>query len=219
MGPDIQVASRAADASRLGAAGMLTEFDLCLLYPVNEPYGVPQMRATLDACDAAGHGYIGWDAGCLYQGSPAGTLYAPAAREMSRPWPLAVAGTRAVWSFNATDASAPAFVLRYTHNVSVAAASAGTQVFVSTGLWYDAPSLDVAAVSVPAGCVVATVAVTPGQVSLPAANATRLQPDAPFSFAVVTVSNSNNDGGGGGGALLPLPAACEVTLTVTVRQA
>jgi hypothetical protein len=207
VGPEIQVASRATDALRLGAAGMLTEFDVCLIQPVNQPYGVPQMRATLDACDAAGHGYLGWDVTCLYQGSPAGTLFAPAVREMARPMPLAIAGTHASWAFNATDMDAPTFVLRYTHNASVAAASAGTLVYVSTGLWYDVSGLDVAVDSVPAGCVAASVAVTPGQVSLPAANATRLQPETPFSYAVVTVSN----------AAAP-PAACDVTLTVSVRQ-
>jgi endoglycosylceramidase len=54
-----QVEARANDSHRLGAVGFLTEFDVNLVAPVSLPYTELDLRATLDACDDVGHGYLG----------------------------------------------------------------------------------------------------------------------------------------------------------------
>jgi len=216
FGAASQVASRAADARRLGAAGLLTEFDVGLVDPVNAPYTRLDMRATLDACDAARHGFVGWEYGAVFQGSGGGgggaapTLHAETVRELARPAPLALAGRgNSSWRFNASDELAPRFELEYEHE---RAATGGSVVFLSTGLWFDAPSLSVSVSSEPPGAVTWSLEPHAGQVSLPAANATQLPAPAPFDFTLLRIETAagapdvavvtvvvTHDGSSGGG--------------------
>ena len=186
-GPE-QVAMRAADARRLGAAALLTEYDIGLVSPVNAPYSNLDMRATLDATDAARHGAIGWDYSCVFQGGDGSTLHAQTVRELARPVPLALAGAgNSTWRFIAADELAPRFELDYAHERT---ASAPSVVFLSTGLWWDFASLNVSVTSAPPGAVSWSLAHTAGQVSLPAANATQLPAPAPFDFVLLTIESA-----------------------------
>ena len=191
QGGTLQVESRAADARRLGAAALLTEFDAGLVSPVNEPYTKLDMRATLDACDAARHGNIAWDYSCLFQGGDGSTLHAETVRELARPVPLALAGAgNASWRFSAADELAPRFELEYAHERAVSERGGVSTVFLSTGLWFDAATLNVSVASVPDGAVTWSLARTRGQVSLPAANATQLPAPAPFDYTILTIASA-----------------------------
>ena len=191
QGSALQVESRAADARRLGAAALLTEYDLGLVSPVNAPYTKLDMRATLDACDAARHGNIGWDYSCVFQGGDGSTLHAETVRELARPVPLALAGAgNASWRFAAADERAPRFELEYAHERAVAERGGVSTVFLSTGLWFDAATLNVSVASSPPGAVTWSLARTRGQVSLPAANASQLPAPAPFDFTILTIASA-----------------------------
>lgn len=185
VGPTLEIEARAADALRLGASGFLTEFDLGLPDPVVAPYTALDLRATLDACDAAGHSYTGWVYGSLFDGDPSrSTLYVPAAREMARPLPWAVAGSNASWAFTVT-ATAPSFHLNY--STSAVTSGSETRIFLSTGLWFDASQLTVSVISVPPGAVTWALEHHDGVVSLPAANTTRV-PMTPFAWAELVIT-------------------------------
>jgi len=187
FGAAANIAARAADAVRLGAAAMLTEFDIGLVNPVVSPYTRLDLRATLDAADAHAQGWLGWDASALYQGDATGaTLVTAAVRELARPAPLAIAGRDGEWAFDARDEARPVFSLNYTQDTAVAA-RAPTRIFVSTGLWFTGGALNVTVESVPAGAAVWHVEALAGQVVAgPVGNATRSS-RAAFAYAVVVV--------------------------------
>lgn len=149
--PDIQIASRAADAARLHAGAMLTEFDLALEHPVNAPYTEADMRHMLDLCDAHGQSYIGWAYGDMFNGTQ---LYPDVSREMARPLPIAIAGVNASYGFvaNGSATIGPSFTLNYTLSSSISPVDAPTVVFLSTQLWFTT-NLAVAVTSQPAGAV------------------------------------------------------------------
>lgn len=153
--PDIigsawQIEARAQDAIRLNAVGMLTEFDIGLQNPVNAPYTYLDLRSTLDSCDKYGHGYIGWAWESMWYGN--GSFALPQAKELSRPYPFAIAGTNATWNFNATQPNFPVFTLNYVHNSAIGNAGP-TEIFISTGLWYPEALLNVSVVSNPPNAV------------------------------------------------------------------
>lgn len=187
FGAAANIGARAADAARLGSAAMLTEFDIGLVYPVVSPYTKFDLRATLDAADAHGQGWLGWDMSALYQGDATGaTIVTAAARELARPAPLAIAGGDAVWAFDARDEARPVFYLNYTLDAAVAA-RAPTRIFASTGLWFAGAALHVAAESEPPGAVTWRVESHDGQVVAgPVTNTTR-STRAAFAYAVVVV--------------------------------
>jgi endoglycosylceramidase len=202
--PDIvgsawEVAARAADARRLGAAGILSEFDIDLLSPVEAPYTNLDLRATLDAVDAVRHSYFGWAYASIWNNSQ---IHVPAVREMARPFPAAVAaaaGTNVSYVFNAT---APAWTLEYTHDAAVGAA-APTEVYLPTGLWFSpASAMVVSVVSTPPGAVTWATAPSPGQAPAPGVTSV---PPTPFAFATLTITTA-------AGA----PATAAVTVTVTM---
>ena len=179
---------RASDALRLSAAAVLTEFDTGLINPVNPPYTYLDLRTTLDACEAVGHGWAGWDYSALFQGDGTGkTVYVPTVRELARPVALALAGYGSTSNFTHAPATgAASWVLRYTH-VAATAARAPTEIFLSTGLWWDAATLAVNVTSVPAGAVTFALEPHAGTVSLPSVNATRADATAPFAYTTLRV--------------------------------
>jgi hypothetical protein len=176
---------RAADALRLGAAAILSEFDAGLVDPVNAPYGKLDMRATLNACEEARHGSIGWDYSCLLQGGDGTTLHTETVRELARPVPLALAGSGASeWRFDASDETAPRFNVTYLHERS---ATGPSSIFLSTGLWFDSATLVVNVTSVPPGAVTWSLEHSPGRVSLPAANESQVPSPDPLDFTLLTI--------------------------------
>ena len=191
QGSQEQVSLRASDALRLGAAAMLTEYDLGLVDPVNAPYGKLDMRATLNACDSVRNGWIGWDYSCVYQGGDGTTMHVPTLRELARPVPLALAGKgNASWSFNATNELSPSFHLVYIHDDEVSRQGGNSSIFLSTGLWFDYASLNVSVESNPPGAVIAELTRTPGRVSLPITNETQIPGPVEFDFAILTIGSA-----------------------------
>lgn len=187
FGAAANIAARAADAARLSAAAVLTEFDIGLVYPVVAPYTRFDLRATLDAADAHGQGFMGWDYSALYQGDSTGaTVVTAAARELARPAPLALAGYDAVWAFDAADETHPVFTLNFTQD-AVVAARGSSRIFLSTGLWFLGSALNVTVETDPPGAATWRVDATPGQVTTaPVSNATRSTRDA-FAFAFLVI--------------------------------
>ena len=188
QGSALQVSMRAADALRLGAAAILTEFDAGLVNPVNAPYGKLDMRATLNACEKARHGSIGWDYSCLQQGGDGTTLHTETVRELARPVPLALAGSGASeWRFDASDETAPRFNVTYVHERAVSDRGGPSSIFLSTGLWFDAATLEVNVTSTPPNAVTWTLDHSPGRVSLPAANETQIPAPDPLDYTLLTI--------------------------------
>ena len=192
IGATWQVEARAADALRLGAWGLLTEFDMGLLHPVVSPYTELDLRATLAACDAVGHGYIGWVYGSLFDADTSAdsdTLYIPAVREMARPIPFALAGSNATWAFDVRDPLAPSFSLNYTHNASIVGGGVPlpSLVFLSTGLWFPADRMHVTVESDPPSAVTWVLDAVDGAVALPAGNVSRAPP-VPFAYATLSIT-------------------------------
>ena len=187
FGAAANIAARAADAARLSAAAMLTEFDIGLIYPVVAPYTRFDLRSTLDAADLEKQGFMGWDMSALYQGDASGnTVVTAAVRELARPAPLAVAGHDAAWAFNAANEARPVFTLNFTQDSAVAARSP-SRIFLSTGLWFVGSALNVSVESDPPGAATWTVDATPGQIApTPVTNMTRSTRDA-FAFAFLVI--------------------------------
>jgi endoglycosylceramidase len=218
--PDIigyaaQVAARAADASRLGAGGMLTEFDLNLQHPVLSPYTTLDLRGTMDAAEAAGHSWLAWEVTAMQADGGAG-LHIPTVRELARPYARAVAGVNATSRFAVAAAASPGsgstaltgnYTLSYQLSGPAAAAGAATEVVVSTGLWWEGAGLAVAAS--PPGLLQWQWRHLPGAVSLPGANATSLHATA-FAQAVLTVTLTAQGAAAAGGGGAP-----RVTLVVS----
>jgi endoglycosylceramidase len=191
QGSQEQVTLRAADALRLGAAAILTEYDLGLVDPVNAPYGKLDMRATLNACDTFRHGSIGWDYACVYQGGDGTTMHVPTLRELARPVPLALSGSgNASWSFNATDELSPTFHLVYEHDNAVSEKGGNTTIFLSTGLWFEYEKLNVSVMSDPPGAVVSTLTRQSGRISLPVANETQIPGPVEFDYTILTIGSA-----------------------------
>ena len=172
-----QVQTRAADATRLGAGGILSEFDVDLVSPVVSPYTNLDLRGTMDAVDAVGHSWIGWAAASVWLSN--GTLHVPSIRELARPYPRAVAGTNAAFNFSV---GAGSFTLSYDPDP---ASEGPTEVFVSTGLWWARGSLAVSAQ--PAGAVQWEWEDVAGVVLLPDSPVTSAAP-APFAHSFLRVT-------------------------------
>jgi endoglycosylceramidase len=174
-----QAPARAADSARLGAAGMLTEFDVDLQSPVNAPYSALDMRATMDACDNITQGYLGWASSSVF--TPNGSLHEPTMYELLRPFPLAVGGSGSAYSY---DFATGVFTLNYTLN---AAAGLGSVIYVNTDHYYTA------------GVAVTVTAPAPAQLqwAVHSFNGTA-QAGAPptYSYAYVTVTPAAGVGDG-----------------------
>lgn len=130
---DAQIGSRLADAARLGAGALLTEFD----FGPDDPSPISD---TIDTADSYAQGYIGWEhkiyvgiTGAnygLYNGTD-GSLVPAKAQVISRPFPMAVGGFITSYAFDSTTAS---FTLTYSQDGN---ATAPTQVYIPTQLWYN----------------------------------------------------------------------------------
>ena len=205
IGYAAQVAARAADATRLGAAGILSEYDMDLLHPVLQPYTAADMRGTLDAAEAVGHSWMGWAAASMWVAQ--GVLHVPTVRELARPYARAVAGA------NVTSRLAPgALTLAYSLAGPAAAANASTEVYVSTGLWWGAGGLGVAAA--PPGLVQWAWRYVDGAVSLPAANASAA-PAGVFAHALLEVALTAQGAAAAAAAAAAGGAPPRVTLVVS----
>jgi len=183
--PDWQATTRLADATRLGAVAMLTEFD----FGTSNLTYLSDMMATWDKY---GQGYLGWEyksfvpitganSGLF---TPAGALDLVKSAAMARTFPFAVAGTGAAYGFDYTTG---VFSLTYTQNAN---ASAPTEVFLSTAFWYTAGAPGVQLTSVPAGA--ATWSITYFNGTTAAAAAANPAPPGvaptPFAWALLTVT-------------------------------
>ena len=175
--------------------------------PVVAGYSVRDLRGTLDAVDAARHSWIGWASASIWFANQ--TLCVADVRELARPYPRAVAGANASWQFAVAasgDLRAGSLSLSYTLD---AAARGGTEVFVSTGLWWAAGDLRVSAA--PAGLVEWAWEFVDGAVALPGAGApaSLAPPAGGFAHAFLRVT--------------PLPGAAasgaRVTVVVTAAPA
>jgi endoglycosylceramidase len=146
-----QISSRMNDASRLKSGSMLSEFDIGLASPVTSPYTNMDLRHMLDLCDAYGESYIGWAYSNLFNGTG---LYWPDVVELSRPFPLAVAGVVEQYLFvvNGSATQGPFFNLTYYLSPQVNPYNAETVVFVSTEVWFGA-NMQVEVASNPPGLV------------------------------------------------------------------
>jgi hypothetical protein len=185
VGYAAQVATRAADATRLRGAGVLSEFDVDLASPVVAPYSNLDLRGTLDAAEAVGHSWMGWAATSLWLGNH--TLHIPSLREVARPYARAVAGSNASARFvvHNQGSGAGSLTLAWTLGSSSGGGEGGvTEVYVSTGLWWDVTTLTVAAS--PPGLVQWEWVQVPGTVCLPASNVTSLL-STEFAHALLRV--------------------------------
>ena len=195
-----QVATRAADATRLNAAGILSEFDIDLASPVVSPYTNLDLRGTMDAVDAAGHSWIGWAASSLWLGN--GTLHVPSIRELARPYPRAVAGSNVAFNFT-VGATPREGSLTLSYDLDAAALGA-TEVFVSTGLWWAKGDLSVRVQ--PVGAVQWEWEDVDGVVLLPDQPATSCAP-APFAHSFLRVTAAQGRAGGGRVTVVVVSAA------------
>ena len=155
---------------------------------MNAPYSNLDLRATLDACERTGNGWMGWAYASLFQGDNSGmSLYVPAIRELARSAALALAGTNATSLFtvtNGTGVDVPSYRLTYLH---AAAVPGPTLVYVSTGLWFNASTLRVNVSCVPPGAVSWSLESHAGTVLLPSDGALRAAITAPFAYAHVVI--------------------------------
>jgi len=180
VGYALQVASRAKDASRLAGGGILSEFDVGLQSPVNSPYSVLDMRGTMDAVDSVKHSWIGWAAESIWLGNA--TLYLPNIRELARPYPRAIAGTNASFSFTVEKDSMRQGFFTLSYDLDAGISLGPTEIFVSTGLWWS--KADISVSCSPKGSLLWEWEWVDGQVILPGDlnNATSVLP-LPFAHA------------------------------------
>lgn len=191
--PDISgyrsnILTRASDAQRLGAGGILSEFDIDLASPVVSPYTALDMRGTLDVVDMVGHSWIGWDFSSIKLGN--GTLHVPTIRELARPYPLAVAGHNATFAFSVGGggvAGSGNFTLSYTMDPQTVGGL--TEIFVSTGLWWEVGGLSVAVV--PVGVATWEWEHIEGAVILPDSPITSIPP-TPFAHSFLRLGPAAN---------------------------
>jgi len=131
---DLDIAQRVADAQRLHAGALLTEF---AMYPDGFcPDSLACMRRTLDSLDSYAHGYLGWEYATLWNGS---AVHEPRAYEMARPFPLAVAGHVRGYALDRNGTGV--FTLNFTAPPSAAppgnaTPTAASVLFVSLGLYF-----------------------------------------------------------------------------------
>ena len=213
IGYAAQVAARAADAARRGAGAILSEFDMDLLSPVLAPYSELDMRGTLDAVEAAGHSFMGWAAASMWVARD--TLHVPTVRELARPYARAVAGANVTSRFAvASGGGGGTLTLSYALSGPAVAANGSTEVFVSTGLWWGAAGLGVAAA--PPGLLQWQWRHQAGAVSLPAANATGAPAGTrAFASAVLTVALTAEGAAAAAAAAAGGGEAPRVTLVVS----
>lgn len=177
-GPKLQVEYRYADARRLKASGILSEFDINLRNPVNPPYPKSVLRETMDACDSVQHSYIGWYYSDMFVNSS--FIDVEIARELARPLPSVVSGSSdAKWVFDASDENSPKFSLNYTHNIN-----STTTVFLSTGLWFPSQSLQI---KVTGDGIQWRITPSKGVVALPASGIKAVPAPAVFDNTILSV--------------------------------
>ena len=124
-----QVATRVADAKRLNAAPVLTEFDVAIIDPW-EPISVASVEELLALCDAQGISWTGWEYADLWNHT-SGDFALVTATVLSYPFPMAVAGSDVSYAYNANETH---FSLNY--SAVAVLQDLPTVVFVSTALTY-----------------------------------------------------------------------------------